>query len=102
MFMVAINSTSFHTTNYVEIFEFCIFYLHACQKKNQVVYIFNTSMVMTNVLGVVIFFICIIVMHVTQGFVMFCYVNKFHNSTHGITLHFVKKREIFVVHFSFN
>jgi hypothetical protein len=58
-------------------------------------------MVVNDVLGVVIFFICIIVIHVMQGFVMFHYVNKFHNSTHGITS-FCEKKEINVVHFSFN
>jgi hypothetical protein len=38
MFMVVVNSTSFHTTNYVEIFVFFI-YLHVKQK-NQMVYYF--------------------------------------------------------------
>jgi hypothetical protein len=101
MFMVDVNSTSFHTTNYVEIFVFLYFLMTCMSNKRIKWYItFNTSMVV-NVLGVVIFFICIIVIHVMQGFVMFCYVNKFHNSTHGITLHFVRKKAIFVVDFSF-
>jgi hypothetical protein len=50
-------------------------------------------MVVNDVLGLIIFFIYIIVIHVSQGFVMFYYVNKFHNSTHGVALHFVKKKK---------
>jgi len=93
MFMVVVNSTSFHTTNYVKIFVF-LYFLFTCMSNKRIKWYitFNTSMVVNDVLGVVIFFICIIIIHVTQGFVMFCNVNKFHNSTHGITLQFVKKR----------
>jgi hypothetical protein len=103
MFMVAVNSILFHTINYVKIFLF-LYFLFTCMSNKRIKWYitFNTSMVVNDVLGVDIFFICIIVIHVTQGFVMFHYVNNFHNSTHGITLHFVKKKEIFVVHFSFN
>jgi hypothetical protein len=71
-----------------------LYFLFTCMSNKRIKWYitFNTYMVVNDVLGVVIFFICIIVIHVTQGFVMFRYVNKFHNSTHAITSHFVKNK----------